>query len=131
MKKILFSCIICFLILSSTAVAQTYEVPKDYVLKTKEDYAKYEPDVINTIDWLQQTSWDEQQDKRKEANTFFVAWITGSPNVSVEIGAEITKLADKNNELLITYMGGFTKYTLQHKEAQNVISAKVAGIKAL
>ena len=87
MKKIYLSAILLLLVSYFKASAQTYEVPKDYTLKAKEDYAKYEDDIIKTIDWLQQTSWNEQTDKRKEANAFLVAWLTGSPNVSIDVGS--------------------------------------------
>jgi hypothetical protein len=131
MKKIFFLVITCFLAVTSLAIAQTYEVPKGYVLKTKEDYPKYEQDIINTVDWLQQTPWGEQDDKRKEANTFLIAWITGSPNISISIGTPLMKLVDKNKDLLVTFMGGYTKYALQHKDKQNNDLANAAGLREL
>lgn len=130
MKKIhLFS--ILFIAVISKATAQSYEVPKDYVLKTKEDYSKYENDIINTVDWLQQTPWGEQYEKRKEANAFLIAWITGSPNVSISVAAPLMKLVDKNKDLLIAFMAGYTKYALQHKDAPNNNLANAAGLREL
>jgi hypothetical protein len=131
MKKFYFLTIISFLVFCTNTIAQTYEVPQNYILKAKEDYANYEADVINTIDWLQQTSWDDNPDKRKDANTFFVAWITGSPTVSIAVGKPLVDLCGKNKELLITFMGGFTKYSLQHKDAANKNEANIAGLRAL
>jgi len=131
MKKLFFASILCFLAISFTASAQTYEVPKNYVLKAKEDYPKYNDDVVKTVDWLQQMSWAEQTDKRKEANTFLIAWITGSPDVSISIGSTLLKFADKNKELLITFMGGFTKYAIQHKNDFNKDQANIAGLRAM
>lgn len=87
MRKLLFITLFGFLAVCKSAQAQSYEVPKDYILKTKEDFAKYEQDVINTVDWLQQTSWDDQQDKRKEASSFLIAWLTGSSTVTITIQA--------------------------------------------
>jgi hypothetical protein len=131
MRKLLLVTFVSLLAVCKSATAQTYEVPKDYTLKAKEDYAKYEQDVINTVDWLQQTSWDDQQDKRKEAGTFFVAWITGSPTVTISVGSPLVKLCNKNPELMMTFLGGFTKYALQHKDTPNTNAANVAGLKAL
>ncbi len=131
MRKLLFIALLGFLVVGKSARAQSYEVPKDYTLKTKEDYTKYEQDVINTVDWLQQTSWDEQQDKRKEASAFLIAWLTGSSTVTITIQAPLAKMCDKNPDLLIIFMGGFTKYALQHKDAQNANAANVAGFRAL
>jgi len=131
MKRSLFLIIVSFFALTKFAVAQTYDVPKDYQLKVKEDYAKYEAEVINTVDWLQQTSWDDDQDKRKEANAFLMAWITGSPNVTITIGSPLMKLVNKNPDLLMTFMGGYTKYCLQHRDTLDAHAANVAGLKAL
>jgi hypothetical protein len=131
MRRILFIAFFGLLAMGKTAIAQEYQVPQNYTLKDKGDYAKYEQDVINTVDWLQQTSWDDQPDRRKEANAFLIAWITGSPNVSISVGTPLVKLTKKNPELMITFMGAYTKYCLQHKDAQNVNAANVAGLKAL
>jgi hypothetical protein len=131
MKKSIFLIPALFFAFVLTAMAQTYEVPKNYILKTKEDYPKYNQDIINTVDWLQQTSWDEQPDKRKEANSFLIAWVTGSPSVSITVGSPLTKLADKNSALLITFIGGYTKYTIQHPDATDKNAPNVAGLKAL
>jgi hypothetical protein len=131
MRKLLFIALLSLLAVSKGAQAQSYEVPKDYTLKAKEDYTKYEQDVINTVDWLQQTSWGDQPDKRKEAAAFLVAWITGSPTVTISVGSPLVKMCDKNPELMITFMGGFTKYALQHKDTPNTNAANVAGLKAL
>ena len=120
-----------FLAIVKIANAQTYEVPKDYTLKTKDDYPKYDADVIATVDWLQQTSWDDEQAKRKEANRFLMEWLTGSPTVSIAVGSPLIKLADKNPELLMTFMGGYTKYALQHKDSPTLNAENVAGLRAL
>lgn len=40
-------------------------------------------------------------------------------------------MCDKNPDLLIIFMGGFTKYALQHKDSPNANAANVAGFRAL
>jgi hypothetical protein len=51
-----------------SATAQEFEVPKDYSLKKKEDYTKYEKDIIACINWLEETPLNQQEQKRKAAN---------------------------------------------------------------
>jgi len=97
MKKIFnLSLIVWLLFITAGAKAQTYEVPKNVAFHSKDDYFKYEPDLLKTIDWLQQTPWTEQADKRKEANAFVLMWITGSPYVNLDLNEKITQLCDKN-----------------------------------
>jgi hypothetical protein len=131
MKKFPFLIFIVTLFSIGRAFSQTYEVPQNYSLKTKEDYAKYETDVIKTIDWLQQTAFNEQPEKRKAANTFLMAWATGSPSVSVEIGNGLMKLAAKNQELIVTFMGGYIRYALSNKDSFDKLKANTASVRAI
>jgi len=116
---------------SFAAKAQSYEVPKDYVLVAKTDYPKYEHDVIKTIDWLQATPWNEQNEKQREANAFFIKWVSGSPDVNVEIKEAHSKYWDANTSLMLAYMGGYVKYGIQHKQGFNQELAEAAGLKAV
>jgi hypothetical protein len=129
MKK-LFS-ILMFTILTFNLVAQEFEVPKNYVLKQKEDFSKYEGDVLKGIDWLLQTPINTQTEKRKEINTFIIAWLTGSPDVSIEIKTEIVSFMKPNADLLIVFMCGWTKYSLETKDYKNKIKGNLSGIEAV
>jgi len=130
MKKIiiLFAAIAAF---SFTAKAQAFHVPENYTLKEKADYAKYEEDVIKGIDWLQDTPWVLEEQKRMETNAFLMKWIQGSPSVSIEINNSVAKMTEKNPQLLMTFMGGFTKYALQNKSAFDKNKANQAGVKSV
>lgn len=113
MKLILSTALVLSLALSLSA--QEYEVPK-YNLKKAGDFAQYEKDVIGAVNWLMDTPVDAQPDKRKEVNKFLVEWISGSPNVSIEIKQEIVTFMSPNADLLVIYMGGWTKYVLETKD---------------
>ncbi len=123
------------LAISLNGMAQLSPVPKSYSLTTPEDYNKYEKDVINVINWLEQTSWNSNNGERQIANSFFLAWMSGSPIVTIEVSDDILmKIMEKNKEYLIAYMGGYTKYTLQtraDKTSFDVNKAKLAGFKAV
>jgi hypothetical protein len=132
MKKLfLFTAGLCLLITLGAKAQSSFPVPPGYVLKEKADYAKYNQDVINTIDWLQQTPWGEQPEQRKQANTFLVAWLTGSPDVNIDVRPGVMKLCDKNKELLITFMGGYAKYAIQHKDNFTADQANTAAVQAV
>ena len=129
MKK-LFS-ILMFSILTFNLVAQEFEVPKNYVLKEKEDYSKYESEVLNGIDWLLQTPINSQPEKRKEVNMFILSWLEGSPTVSVEIKQEIVSFMKPNPDLLMIFMCGWTKYSLENKDYNNKIKGNQKGVEAV
>jgi hypothetical protein len=121
-----------FLMLASAmAFAQSYEVPKDYVLKTNADYERYEPEVIKTADWLQQTPWSSSPQKMDAATQFLLKWAKGSPAVTIKLTEAVMSLSDRNPQLGFIYMAQFSKYALQHKRDFDLNSANVIALKAL
>lgn len=111
--------------------AQNYEVPKNYSLVNKEDYAPFEQDILKTISWLAQTPWTIDVDKRHEANAFLLKWLMGSPDVSVEVSSVEMLLTKKNPELLMTYMGTYAKYVIEHKGTPDMKTARITAIRAI
>lgn len=103
---------------------------KQQELKTKEDYAKYEQDVINGYNWLMKTPIDLEPTKRKELNAFLMQWMTGSPNVSIELSQKIVTYMDCG-ECLMMFMGGWTKYALESKDFKNKVKGNLAGTESV
>ena len=113
------------------ANAQEYAVPAHYVLKTKDDYARYEPDIIKTADWIQNTAWSAQPEKMEAATQFFLKWIKGTPAVSIKLTEAVMSLSDKNPQLGFVYMAQYSKYALLHKTDFDVTNANVEAIRAV
>lgn len=66
MMKVMRSAAICLLLLFSVQVfSQDFEVPDDYSFEKKEDYAKYEKDIVAASKWLFANPMDKQNFKRK------------------------------------------------------------------
>ena len=129
MKTITLSFIL--LTISIGLFAQDFEVPKNYKLDKAEDYAPYEQDVIKCFDWLMKTPINEQTSKRKEANAFLLKWLSGSPNVTIEIKQEIVTFMGTSPDLLMIFMGGWAKYSLESGNFNNKIEGSKAGIESV
>jgi len=129
MKKILS--ILGFSVLMISLHAQEFNVPKNYTLKSPTDYAKYEADIIQCVNWLFNTPLNEQDQKRKEANQFFMLWLTGAPNVSIDIKQEIVTFMEPNADLLMIFMGGWVKYALENKDYKNKFQGNLKGIEGV
>lgn len=99
---------------------------KNYKLEKKEDYAKYETDVINMYNWLLTTPFGVEPEKRKAMNAFIIQWISGSPNVTIELSADIVTYMDCA-DCLVIFMGGWTKYALETKDFEGKIKGNLAG----
>lgn len=131
MNKIIKTTLLLLFFCCFKAAAQTYEVPENYVLKAKDDYGKYEQDVIKTADWLLQTPLAEQAGKRRAANKFIMDWVSGSPNVNVTVGKKLMDLTDKNPDFLFIYFGLSAKYSLEHKDAPDANKADLEVLTAM
>lgn len=129
MKKLfLFLFTIAFAIGLSS---QNFEVPKNYKLEKAEDYALYEQDIINCIDWLMKTPLNEEVEKRKEANVFLIKWLAGSPDVQIDIKQNIVTFTNSTPDLLIIFMAGWAKYSLETKDFNNKVAGNLAGIESV
>ncbi|OKS87736.1 hypothetical protein [Mucilaginibacter polytrichastri] len=121
---------ILLLLAGATVKAQSYTVPVGYKMASQADYVKYEPNVVATVDWLQETSWTEELQKRRAATDFLFKWIQDTPTITVELMPELMTLTDRNNKLLAIFMGTYAKYAIEHP-AFTKDEANLAAIKAL
>jgi len=123
----LITLIFILAITTTTISAQTkFEVPQNVELKVKEDYAKYETDMINAAKWLEETDLDKETVKRKEVGNFAMQWIMGCPTFNIDLTEQLTKIYGKNLDLLLLYMASYSRYFLENKTT----ATKPAGIKA-
>ena len=129
MKKLLL--ITLFTVLAAGLNAQSCHVPKNYVLKKAKDYKKYEKDVVSCFDWFMSTPRNTQKTKQKKVKVFLMEWISGSPKVSVEIHPDIVNFIKKNPDLLIVFMAGWTKYSIQNKDYDNKVAGNMAGVESV
>lgn len=114
--------LLLLLLLASAAglEAQTFQCPKNYELKVKEDYAKYEKDIIEAAKWLVKTPLDEDREKRAEVSAFVVKWVNGSPNVNVELNETILNFEKANPGMLVIYMACSARYVLENNDAKDM-----------
>lgn len=111
-------------------VGQTqFEVPKNYKFKTKEDYPKYEQDIIKATDWLINQPSNENRGKRKEVSKFVLGWVMGSPSVSIVI----SDLADFSSspDYLIIFMGAWSSENIKNRNYDDQLAGNLAGIEAV
>lgn len=128
MKTLAITLILSFVTLG--LFSQEFEVPKNYKLKKAADFDKYEKDFIKTVDWLMETPINKFGTKRKQAGAFVLAWVSGSPKVSIEIRQEIVTFMD-SPDLLIIFMGAWAKNSLETGVFDDKYQGSLAGINAV
>lgn len=110
---------------------QEYIVPGNVKFENKKDYATYEPQVKETIDWLLTTSLGKEPNKRAEANAFFMMWLTGTPDVSININTDLLPFIKKSPELLMPFVAGCVRYSLDNNYSKDDIQINKAGIETV
>lgn len=129
MKKLLSLLLVCVAL--GNAYAQDLNIPAIDDIKSEADYARYEKDVIACANWLENTPLNQDREKRTQANAFMVKWISGSPAVSIGIDEMVTKLADKNEQLLVLFMAGWTRYALENNYSKDSQKGYLEGLKSV
>jgi hypothetical protein len=111
--------------------------PNPDILKDTSNYKKYEGNMKEYLAWSIKTPFvDRDTALWRKVDEFIFAWITGSPDVTVEVGAVIEPiLKDKKDkagfELLIAYMGGVALYQLNNPTDKDEANIEYAGVKAV
>ena len=122
---------ISFFLVSTTAFSQEFHVPDNYSFETAEDYKPYEKDVLNCVDWLIEMPMFQNPAKRKEASAFLLKWLMGSPYVHIEINPEIVTFAGSSPELLLAFMGGWAKYSIESENFDDKAGGNLAGLESV
>ncbi|MBZ4191995.1 hypothetical protein [Niabella beijingensis] len=128
MKHLFFLLIFCLSMINSFPQDTNWLNP---LPATKEEFIKREPEVINVIDWLENTPLDQDADKRKYMNALLVGWLTNSPTVTVEVDSKVAPMSKKNPGLLPIFLGGWIKYSLQNAYSKDAVKCNLAGIKSV
>lgn len=121
-------CILMLVVFALPAIAQQEELLTS-VPTTKEEFAKSEPAVINTVNWLENSPLDRDPEKRKLLTMNLTAWIINSPTVTINLSSKTTPFFKKNNSLMIYFMGGWARYCLQNNYSRDDVKCTLAGIK--
>jgi len=60
-----------------------------------------------------------------------VTWLTGSPDVTIDVKPEIVSFMKPNADLLMIFMCGWTRYSIETKDYNNKIKGSQKGVEAV
>lgn len=121
--------VICLLLFSGLSFAQD-RLSTDNFPETAEAFKTSEPNVLATIDWLESTALGKEKDERSMQQALLILWLTNSPTVTVELTDAFGGLSDKDPELLVVFMGGYTRYVIANNYANDALECNYAGVKS-
>jgi len=114
------------------------DVPNDVRYKNKDDYRNYQDKAQELMQWVVDTPLNEHPQARKKVNTFLMKWMTGSPNVHLELHPEVLgNIIDEElmgMDFMIIYLSAMglaelegqptdDQQTMQHRGAQSMVKA--------
>lgn len=106
-------------------------LPDEYVLNTQEDYEAHEELVVQCLEWLLDTPLNENRNHRNEVNGFIMIWLSGSPEISLDIKSRAMPFLEQDEELFFTFLHGMSLYKLKHKKEEDLILLHAEGLRAV
>lgn len=128
MKSITILLLLFACTLFSGLHAQSITVP-NYKFDKDEDFKKYEPQILECINWLNSQPMTVEPEKRKAAEKFILEWIIGTPDVSVELNTNTVNFSSSSANLIVYYFAGAAKYILDGGEKDNKVKITAAGLR--
>ena len=114
MKKL---AIIILALCCNSAFAQQLPDYDAIQLLEKGDYKVAEPSVMQAVNYMLTTPFEERDLNRLRSLQFVIKWMTGTPDYSFAIDETATKISKGNADLLGIYMACMTKYCLENKSS--------------
>jgi tetratricopeptide (TPR) repeat protein len=105
--------------------------PATYTMEEKEDYVRYEKEIVETIDWLIETPTNEDIDIRAKKNALALKWISGCPYIAVELNEDVVPYIGECPECMMVFMGGWVKYAINTKDYDNALKGNIEGTYAV
>ena len=125
MKFIVLFCL-SFAFTLPDALSQELPNLKHVKITKKAHFKEVEPVVLKVTDYLFATPVDHKNNARKEAGQFLIRWMNDTPFDTFLLEEKETNFFSTDTELMLMYMAGLTKYTLENKSIVNQ-KAKILG----
>lgn len=115
-----------------TAQCDVSHIRRNFEFEEAADYRKADAAAMAAIDWLlQYPVLNHCESSRNELNAFVLVWLSGHPDLRVDVKTETLPYLRTFPELLFPTIFGMAKYLVHTKnDEQDTYDAHVAGIEA-
>lgn len=125
MKKLLILCLLsCGILLG---YSQKFTVPKIQDGIEKSEYVNYEKEFLSCMDWLE--NYGPTSKLRKDVNAYALWWISGTPDIKMELNTDIVNLKDPN--MLLLFLGGWAKAAIENEYNLSTVDGNLAGLRTV
>ncbi|MCB0761377.1 MAG: hypothetical protein KDC12_07650 [Flavobacteriales bacterium] len=123
--------LVCLLGLASPAQDKAPQVPDALVLNVAEDYAQYQGLVVKCLSWLVSTPSDVQIPEREELNAFVILWLSGAPDITVDVTTDCMPFLKDHEDLFFTFLHGMALFQIKHPAENDPARLHEAGLEAV
>jgi hypothetical protein len=106
-------------------------VPEELVLTEAAHYSEHKTLVKKCLSWLVKTSKDECVETREELNAFVILWLSGAPDITVDVSTDCMPFIEENEDLFFTFLHGVALYQMNHEKESDPIVLHAHGLKAV
>lgn len=117
--------------LTGYAQCSAPNVPEELVLNEAADYAEHKALVKKSLSWLVKTPMDECVEAREELNAFVILWLSGSPELLVDVKTSCMPFIADNEDLFFTFLHGVALYQINHRQETDPVVLHAQGLKSV
>ncbi|TKC05514.1 hypothetical protein FA048_17465 [Pedobacter polaris] len=120
-----------FLIGIHYSYSQDLPILKHVKLNKKVHFKDTEALVLKVINYLFETPIDKKNNARTEAGQFLIKWMNGTPEYTFYLEEKETNFFNTDSDLMLMYMAGLTKFTLENKEVKDQKTLVIGALKSV
>ncbi|MFT4679230.1 MAG: hypothetical protein ACI84C_001022 [Flavobacteriales bacterium] len=117
--------------LTSISQCSAPNVPEELVLAEAAHYGEHKALVKKSLAWLVKTPMDECTEAREELNAFVVLWLSGSPEIRVDVKTSCMPFIEDNEDLFFTFLHGVALYQINHRQETDPVVLHAQGLKSV
>lgn len=107
-------------------------IPDGMALENAEDFRRADAIASKCVNWLLAHDHAECQAEFDRLNAFVLVWLSGHPDLLIEVNTDAMPFLEAHIELLYPMLHGMARYALETPvKDQNHVDAHVAGLAAV
>jgi|GEM_PF-1822608 len=100
-------------------------------LPKKKEFKASEPNFIASVNWIENTPFNEEPEMHSHQYAMIVGWMSDSPTVTITLNGYLLDYTKVNKELLSFFMGGWGKYALENDYSKDELKGNLAGLQSM
>lgn len=107
-------------------------LPEAQVFEVASDYRSSDAKASDALVWLRTHTLDECNAERERLNAFVLVWLSGHPDITIDLNPAVMPFLDTYPELLFPMLHGMASYQLGKPQASvDAAAAHASGLEVI